>query len=90
MARFRLTLAIHAGNQRYAAGEIVSDQPSLKSGLHPLIAPPPDRHWPNLSKDTIGPGMVPLDDEARAMKAASIYKNENINVTVTGVDSIKG
>jgi hypothetical protein len=34
--------------------------------------------------------MVPLDDSAIAMKAASAFANENVPPCISGVDSISG
>jgi hypothetical protein len=82
LARFRLTQAIAIANQRYHAGEVVTDT------LPPTV--PDDRHWPGLSAAVMGPGMVPLDSGATAMKAGSAFASEVIRSTITGADSVGG
>ena len=80
LARFRLTQAIATAQVRYAAGDVVTD-------TLPLPAPA-DRHWPGLSSATMGPGMIPLDGAATAMKSASQFANEQIALTIQGVHSV--
>jgi hypothetical protein len=80
MSRFRLTQAIAIANQRYHAGETVTD-------VLPLTVAD-DRHWPGLTAAVMGPGMIPLDTGAMLMKTASAYASEVIRCTITGADSI--
>jgi hypothetical protein len=80
-ARFRLMRAIALSQQKFSAGDVVTDTvPLTEAG---------DKHWPGLTAAKMHAGMVPLNPEAQAMKDASPWANEVLSATVLGVDSIR-
>jgi hypothetical protein len=80
MARFKLTQAVALPRNRYFAGQIVADsQANAQLG---------DQIWAGLTAQTMVGGMQPLDASATSMKNASIYANEPMVTSITGVDSI--
>ena len=69
MARFRSVGAIVIGAVKYRAGMVFADTPgAMQAG---------DVHWPpyppGLTKDNVGPNLVPLDAAAQGIMAASRF-----------------
>jgi hypothetical protein len=71
MARFRATGTIIIGDCTYKAGTVFADTPgSVQPG--DVLWPYP----PGLTKDNVGPNLVPLDAAAQSMFAASRFAGE--------------
>jgi len=82
MARFRVHKAFSTAQERFYAGQVVTDTIPLTVAS--------DRYWPGLNAATLPSGLVPLDGSATSMKAASVWASEVLPATILGVDSIGG
>jgi hypothetical protein len=82
LARFQLrsAFAYNGGHNYLTAGSIICNDPSS--------AQAGDHIWEGLTSQTIGAHFVPLDPGGVAMKAASIFRGEDVSATITGADSI--
>jgi len=80
MARFRVQKAFSTAQERFYAGQVVTDTIPLT-----VVS---DRYWSGLSAATLPSGLIPLDASATSMKNASAWAGEVLPATILGVDSI--
>jgi hypothetical protein len=72
MARFRSVGAIVMGDRKYPPGTVFADTPANVLPGDVLWTPYP----PGLTKDNVGPNLIPLDFAAQSIFAASRFAGE--------------